>query len=154
MTINITVQTETTQPNCPSDTDLTTWSTATLEHLSESGELCIRLVDLAESQQLNETYRHKNGPTNILSFPQTCPDTITPKLLGDIVVCAPLVAKEAHAQAKSFNAHFAHLIVHGTLHLLGYTHAEDDEAQIMMNHEIAVLAALGFENPYEDIADE
>jgi len=113
-----------------------------------SPSITIRIVDVAEAKQLNETWRHGNGPTNVLSFPFDYPPGVDISLLGDIVICAPLVAKEATEQHKSHNAHWAHLVIHGTLHLLGYDHIEEPQAQIMENIEIRILHKLGYPNPY------
>lgn len=112
-------------------------------------ELTIRIVDEVEAQQLNETWRQRTGPTNVLSFPYECPECIENLgLLGDIVICAPLVAREAAEQQKSGHAHWAHLVIHGTLHLLGYDHTDDSQAQAMENLEIRILHNLGYPNPY------
>ena len=97
---------------------------------------------------LNKQYRHKIGPTNILSFPIEVPEGIDLNLLGDLVICAPLLEKEALEQNKPFMSHWAHIIVHGILHLLGYDHIDDDEAEIMENKEIKILSTLNIENPY------
>ncbi len=112
-------------------------------------ELTIRIVDEPESKQLNERWRQKPYPTNVLSFPFEPPPDVDIPLLGDIVICAPLVAREAAAQHKSKAAHWAHLVIHGTLHLLGYNHINDAEAQVMENLEISVLHDLDYPNPYQ-----
>lgn len=112
--------------------------------------LTIRIVDDDESAALNLQYRHKNGPTNVLSFPAELPDEVDLPLLGDLVICAPLVETEAEAQNKSAEAHWAHLVIHGTLHLLGYDHLEEDEAEEMEALEIELLKSLGYANPYAD----
>lgn len=116
----------------------------------ESSEVTIRIVDEAEMTELNETYRHKSGPTNVLSFPFDAPIELEVKLLGDIVICASVVNKEAKAQGKSSDAHWAHMVVHGILHLQGYDHIEDDEAEVMEALEINLLQQLGYTNPYID----
>jgi probable rRNA maturation factor len=112
-------------------------------------ELTIRLVDEVESADLNSTYRHKSGPTNVLSFPFESEPGVKTVYLGDIAVCAPLVGKEANVQNKTEQAHWAHLIIHGVLHLLGYDHIKAEEAEVMESLEIKILQQLGFENPYE-----
>ncbi len=128
---------------------LTKWVDAVLEHHSDPDkELTIRLVDIPESQQLNLTWRQRDCPTNVLSFPFECPPEIDLPLLGDIIICVPLVATEATKQNKSLEAHWAHLVIHGTLHLLGYDHIEEQPAQIMENIEIKILKKLGYPNPY------
>lgn len=110
-------------------------------------ELCIRIVDAQESAQLNEHYRHKAGATNVLSFPSDVrlPDLT---LLGDLVICAPIVVAEAEAQTKAQDAHWAHMVVHGVLHLLGYNHIGDHEAEVMESKERVILSRLGFGDPY------
>jgi len=110
----------------------------------------IRLVDETEGARLNADYRGKNYPTNVLSFPFEVPPGIPNTHLGDLVICAPVVVGEAVAQGISVEAHWAHLTVHGVLHLLGYDHLEDDEAERMEAEEIRILETLGFPNPYQD----
>ncbi len=111
-------------------------------------ELTIRIVDEAEARQLNERWRQRKGPTNVLSFPFEGAEGIDIPLLGDLVICAPLVEREAAEQQKSRNAHWAHLVIHGTLHLLGYDHIDEQKAQVMESLEIRVLHDLGYPNPY------
>jgi probable rRNA maturation factor len=114
-----------------------------------SRELTIRLVDEVESAELNSTYRHKQGPTNVLSFSFDSPAAIdVPAYLGDLVICAPLVLTEAEQQQKSLSAHFAHLTIHGVLHLLGYDHETELEAQVMEALETTILAQLRIADPY------
>ncbi|WP_020483176.1 rRNA maturation RNase YbeY [Methylomonas sp. MK1] len=113
-------------------------------------ELVIRLVDDAESAQLNQQYRHKNGPTNILSFPFEAPAGMDIDLLGDLVICAPLIAQEAAQQNKLAEHHWAHITIHGVLHLLGYDHIEDQDAEQMEALEIEILSKLGIANPYKE----
>lgn len=125
------------------------WITLALAGRKKPAEVTIRLVDEPESALLNKTYRHKKGPTNVLSFPFETPVDLKLPFLGDLVICAPLVYKEAKQQQKIALAHWAHLTIHGVLHLLGYDHIKDDEATIMENIEIKLLARLGYENPYE-----
>lgn len=113
-------------------------------------EICIRIIDAVESAKLNSTYRHKNGPTNILSFAYAVAEcTPTPStLLGDLAICAPLVIQQAKTQNKTPEAHWAHLTIHGYLHLIGYDHKTEAEAKIMEHNEIVILKKLGFANPY------
>lgn len=135
----------------PEDSAIRRWVTAAAG-LRGAGELTVRIVDEAESASLNDRYRGKAGPTNVLSFPADIGDTLPngePAPLGDIVICAPVVEREAAQQHKTPEAHFAHLVVHGTLHLLGHDHERDDEADVMEGREREVLAGLGFPDPYE-----
>jgi probable rRNA maturation factor len=118
----------------------------------ENGQLSVRIVDVAEITELNTRYRQKSGPTNVLSFPFEAPPGLpaaaAESMLGDVVVCAAVVEQEAEAQGKPVQAHWAHMIVHGVLHLLGYDHIKDAEAEVMEALEIKVLAALGYADPY------
>ncbi len=114
----------------------------------ENAQLTIRIVDEKESAYLNERYRHKTGPTNVLSFPTEFAEDIPVALLGDIIICAPLVLKEAKTQNKDIQAHWAHLTIHGSLHLLGYDHTNEQDTQQMELYEIDILKQIGFTNPY------
>lgn len=134
----------------PSTDDLYTWFVATLPSGKDDSEMTIRIVDVNESQTLNNTYRGKDKPTNVLSFPADLPSEVNIPLLGDLVICAQIVSDEANSQNKTTNAHWAHMVIHGTLHLLGYDHETDDDAHIMESLEISLLNSLGFSNPYAD----
>lgn len=112
-------------------------------------ELSIRIVDEAEIAELNATYRNKSGPTNVLSFPADLNQDIPLLLLGDIVISAPTILREAREQGKTAQAHWAHMIVHGTLHLLGFDHQNAEEAGIMEAIETSILSRLAFPAPYE-----
>ena len=107
------------------------------------------MVNIDESQQLNKQYRHKDKPTNVLSFPFEVPEGIELNLLGDLVVCAPVIQQEATEQGKVLFDHWAHMIIHGCLHLLGYDHINDTDADEMEALEIKILAQLSINNPYE-----
>ena len=134
----------------PSSNDLNTWFTAALPSDKHDSEMTIRIVDIDESQTLNATYRGKDKPTNVLSFPADLPAEVNIPLLGDLVICAQIVSDEADAQGKTINAHWAHMVIHGTLHLLGYDHEDDADAHIMESLEVSLLGSLGFPNPYAD----
>lgn len=134
----------------PSHEELEIWFTAALPNKKQNSEITIRIVDLEESQQLNSTYRGKDKPTNVLSFPADLPEELNIPLLGDLVICAEVVKREAEEQQKELNAHWAHMVIHGTLHLLGYDHEDDDEAEEMESLEISLLAAIGFADPYAE----
>ena len=117
-------------------------------------ELTVRIVDESEGVWLNETYRRRCGATNVLSFPFSSPidadvDADGQALLGDVVICAPVAAREAHAQGKEPRAHWAHLVIHGTLHLLGHDHEGGPAAERMEALECEILARLGFPDPYQ-----
>lgn len=124
------------------------WAAAACAGRCARGEISLRVVGLEEGAALNKTYRHRSGPTNVLSFPVgDLPDMALPPL-GDLVICAPVVWREAREQQKSPRAHWAHLTVHGSLHLLGYDHEREDEAEAMERLEREILAGLGFPDPY------
>jgi len=137
-----------TQANTPSDDAFFGWAQAALINKQNETELLLRLVDEDESAELNSTYRHKPGSTNVLSFPFEAPAGIDFTALGDLVICAPVVKREAQQQKKSEHAHWAHMLVHGMLHLQGHDHQDDDSASRMENLETQILAQLGFNNPY------
>lgn len=143
------VQIATADENIPSEEDFRTWVAAALPDERRASEITIRVVDFDESQTLNAQYRHQNKPTNVLSFPSELPPELQIPLLGDLVVCAGVVAREAAEQGKSLAAHWAHMVVHGTLHLLGYDHESDAEAETMEALETHILSQLGFPAPYE-----
>jgi probable rRNA maturation factor len=135
----------------PAETDLRRWCELALRRRTADSELTIRIVDESEARELNNTWRHKDYPTNVLSFPADIPDGLLDiPLLGDLVICAPLVTREAAQQGKTLPAHWAHLVIHGCLHLLGYDHIEDTEAEEMETLERQLLAELGHPDPYDD----
>ena len=149
MTLEVAVQIASEEDDLPDPECIRTWVDTAVGDLREDAELTIRIVDEQESAELNGRYRQKAGPTNVLSFPFESPPGVTVSLLGDIVVCAPVVQREASEQSKSLNSHWAHMIVHGALHLLGYTHERDEDAEEMEAKETHILGRLGFDNPYE-----
>ncbi len=112
-------------------------------------ELLIRIVDKIEIQNLNKTYRHKDKTTNVLSFPSDLPVEIDEAILGDVVICSEVVAKEAKEQNKTFNDHLLHIAIHGTLHLIGYDHVKESEAVEMENLEIKILEKMQIADPYQ-----
>ncbi|MEZ9820059.1 rRNA maturation RNase YbeY [Shewanella sp. 10N.286.45.A1] len=134
----------------PSAQEMELWVKTALRDSMDQAELTIRIVDTAESQMLNSTYRGKDKPTNVLSFPFEAPPGIELPLLGDLVVCAAVVEQEAIDQNKPLNAHWAHMVVHGCLHLLGYDHIEDIEAEEMESLETQLIESLGYNNPYQE----
>ena len=141
-------------PGLPAVADFRRWAEAALAGAGHdrAAELTIRVVDEAESAALNETYRRKSGPTNVLSFPFAAPSAIAGPLLGDIVICAPVALREAVVQGKPSEAHWAHLVAHGVLHLLGYDH-DEEQAAAMEALEVRILAELGYGDPYRDPDD-
>ena len=129
-------------------TEIERWVRCAVGERRQDVELSIRITDPEEISELNQTYRNKTGATNVLSFPAELPKELQLPLLGDLVICAPVVEDEARQQGKALQAHWAHMVIHGTLHLLGYDHVEDAEAQMMEKLEIDILASLQFPNPY------
>jgi probable rRNA maturation factor len=113
--------------------------------------MCLRLVGSAESRRLDRVYRGKDRPTNVLSFPASAEERVATGMLGDLVVCAPVVAREAREQGKTLAAHWAHMVVHGTLHLLGYDHLAARDARAMEALEVAILGGFGFDDPYAQV---
>ena len=134
----------------PDEDDIRRWVEAVLaaEKNVVEVELTVRIVGVDEITDLNTRYRHKTGPTNILSFPFEAPPGVELNLLGDLVIAAPVVDSEARQQNKTESAHWAHMVVHGTLHLLGYDHQGPAEAEDMEAREISILHSLGYSNPY------
>ena len=132
----------------PTEEQIVQWATAAVQPEGDEVEMTVRIVDEAESHELNLTYRGKDRPTNVLSFPFECPDEVELPLLGDLVICRQVVEREAAEQEKPLMAHWAHMVVHGSLHLLGYDHIEDDEAEEMESLETQIMQGLGFVDPY------
>ena len=149
----------------PSDKQIKAWVESALQYLVKNAgleqtdyELLLRIVDKTDSQNLNKQYRHKNRPTNVLSFPFEIPDLFKEQqhvnILGDIVICAPVVEHEAQQQHKTCEQHWAHMIIHGLLHLLGYDHIDNKDADIMESVEKDILLNLGYPNPYMELINE
>ena len=149
--LDLAVLRESDAPDCPSDADLRDWASLAVGDAVPCS-LVIRLVDAPESKRLNSDYRGKSGPTNVLSFPSDLPEVVLNELparpLGDLVLCAPLVAEEARSQGKPPAHHWAHLVVHGVLHLRGHDHETAREAEAMESLEIELLARLDIPDPY------
>lgn len=110
--------------------------------------ICVRVAGAGESQRLNREFRDRDRPTNVLSFPASAEETGATGALGDLVICAPVVAREAREQGKTRAAHWAHMVVHGTLHLLGHDHEQRRQARRMERLEVEILVGLGYQNPY------
>ncbi len=136
------------QTGLPEEALFQRWLEAVLPQFQAESEVTIRIVDQAESQELNLTYRGKDKPTNVLSFPFEAPPEIELSLLGDLIICRQVVETEAVEQQKTAEEHWAHMVIHGCLHLLGYDHIEDDEAEEMEALETEILAQLGYSDPY------
>lgn len=149
--IELDLQLATEAGDLPAEAQLRRWVELALRQRTADSELTIRLVDAEEGQELNRTYRHKDYATNVLSFPAEVPDDLLDiPLLGDLVICVPVVEREAREQNKALEAHWAHLVIHGCLHLLGYDHIDDEEAEEMEGLERQLLAELGYPDPYRD----
>jgi probable rRNA maturation factor len=151
MTFQIDIESNSQSQQLPASADIERWIVAALnsQDLSEA-EVSVYIVDDEESQELNAQYRGKDKPTNVLSFPADLPEEVEIPLLGDLVVCAPVVEREAAEQGKTLAAHWAHMLVHGSLHLLGYDHIEDTEAEAMEALETRIIIELGFPAPYAE----
>lgn len=149
MNLTLTIQRLDNSAQIPSDEKFNAWSQLAFEGRKKNAEICIRVVDKNESADLNHHYRQKSGPTNVLSFNSALPPALAEDyLLGDLVICAPLVAEEAQAESITTEAHWAHLTIHGCLHLLGYDHELDNDAEIMEKLETELMLELGFNDPY------
>ena len=146
--IRVELQNASTSPALPTLQQFTDWAKAAVR--KANAEIVIRVVDEAESAKFNGQYRGKPVPTNVLSFPFQAPPGIKTEILGDLLICAPVVEREAKEQGKSLPAHWAHMVVHGVLHLQGYDHLDEQEAVVMESEEIAILSGLGFTNPYAE----
>ena len=132
----------------PNQHDIKKWVEMSVGLHRSKAEVSLLIVDEKEGAELNRQWRGKEGPTNVLSFPSDLPPELKLPLLGDIIICAPVVEREAKEQKKSIDAHWAHMIVHGTLHLLGYDHVDDNEADKMESLEEEILSKIGYPDPY------
>ena len=155
-TPTVDIQWATDAPDAPDESDLQRWALAAAEAAGGVvGDITLRIVDDEEIRVLNRDYRGKDKPTNVLSFPfdmpEGLPDDAIAPLLGDIVICADVVRREAAEKNKTVEAHWAHMVIHGVLHLLGYDHIDDDDAEQMESLEILALAGQGFPDPYNSL---
>jgi probable rRNA maturation factor len=153
--LDLDLQVASAESGIPSEPELARWAAAALEGRRTRAGLSVRVVDELESRDLNLRWRGQDKPTNVLSFPFDLPpgipaDDPVAALLGDLAICAPVVHREALEQGKQASAHWAHLVVHGVLHLLDYDHGTDAEAAEMEGLETVVLSGLGFPSPYEE----
>jgi probable rRNA maturation factor len=147
--LQLDIQCECAEP-VPDEDDIRQWIEAALDGRRDTDtEISLRLVGVPEMTRLNQTWRGKSGPTNVLSFPSDLPQELNLPLLGDIVVCVPVVEREAREQGKALDAHWAHMTVHGILHLLGYDHIEEHDAVAMEALETDILARLNYPCPYQ-----
>lgn len=134
---------------CPDKKTLTLWASSALNALNIKGKIAIRVVDEQEMSQMNGQYRNKPQPTNILSFPNNMPAPVKRQWIGDLIICAPVLEKEALVAKKDLTAHWAHIVIHGVLHLLGHDHETDTQACEMESLEITILDKLGYPDPYK-----
>ena len=148
MSTGVAVQRACAASGVPPPAKLVQWAEAALAGRSEGAQMTVRVVDEEEGAVLNERYRRRAGPTNVLAFPFDAPELPSLRILGDVVVCAPVAAREAREHAKRLDAHWAHLVVHGTLHLLGYDHDRSETANEMEAAEREILGRLGYPDPY------
>ena len=145
----IVIQNVSNMNSLPAKKLLIEWASKALGEDHQGAEITIRIVDELEGQSLNKKWRKKKSATNVLSFPVGKTLKQVPKFLGDIVICAPVVEREAYEQDKTFDAHWAHLIIHAVLHLQGYDHDSNKRAEVMESKEIKILKNIGYTNPYE-----
>ena len=152
MSLELTVQRHTESGGIPRDEQFEAWAEAALAGRAGDFSLAIRIVEEEEARQFNHDYRGKDYATNVLSFPAELPDGLPEELrasqLGDLLICARVVTREASEQQKSGHDHWAHLVVHGMLHLLGHDHQEAEDAAVMESLETQILAGLGIADPY------
>lgn len=157
--MTVEIQIASTSQSLPSQKQFTQWVDLATVPARLGADVVIRIVDQAESAELNQTYLQKEGATNVLSFPFEMPngmpdDALTGDILGDLVICAPVVEEQAEQQGKLGLSHWAHMVIHGCLHLQGYDHIETEQAMVMEDLEIKLLDSIGINNPYIDDSDE
>lgn len=150
MSCHVDLQVNSTAPDIPALEQLERWVKAALQTRPNDSEVSICIVDCDMSQALNARYRKQDKPTNVLSFPADLLPELNLPLLGELVICAPVIAQEAAEQNKMLEAHWAHMVVHGTLHLLGYDHIKDSEAESMEQLETHIINTLGYPPPYRE----
>ena len=146
--VHIDLQINSESSHLPAVEELEQWAKAAVAQRRKEAEISVLIVDTEEGAELNRQWRGKEGPTNVLSFPSDLPEELQLPLLGDLVICAPVVEREAREQQKTLKSHWAHMIVHGTLHLLGYDHIQDDAAEQMESLETTIMQQLGYPDPY------
>lgn len=155
MAYQIDIESNSQSQQIPPLADLERWVGAALHSQQlEEAEVSLYIVDEDESQELNSQYRGKDKPTNVLSFPADIPEEVGVPLLGDLVICAPVVEREAQEQGKTLAAHWAHMLVHGSLHLLGFDHIDDADADAMEALETDIITGLGYPAPYQELTAE
>ncbi|WP_456380090.1 rRNA maturation RNase YbeY [Thiolapillus sp.] len=150
MSPGLEIQVASREKNLPSEENLQKWAEVALGQEAVAAEVVIRIVDEEESRQLNDKYRGRDKPTNVLSFPFEAPPGIPMNHIGDLVVCAPVVSAEARTQGKPLQHHWAHMIVHGILHLRGYDHTTEEDAGHMESLERKLLQSMGIPDPYSE----
>lgn len=149
MRFKVVVANASSEPMVPKEAAIAKWAQAAMEGCEqEAAEVDVRIVDEREIAELNRRFRDKDGATNVLSFPFEDPPGVHTGLLGDVVICAPVVCREARRQGRQVMAHWAHMLVHGIMHLRGYDHETPQQAQAMEGMETRILTRLGFPNPY------
>ena len=146
--VTVELQNAAPQFSVPTEAQFQSWAQAIETAENNNQMVALRIVDEKEMTKLNTQYRKKTGPTNVLSFPSELHDDIDIPFMGDVVICAPVVIKEAKQQGKTEQSHWAHMTVHGILHLQGYDHMNEADAQQMESIEIQIMRKFGFENPY------
>ncbi|KZN62354.1 metal-binding heat shock protein [Pseudoalteromonas luteoviolacea CPMOR-1] len=150
MSVDVDLQLASEFDNLPNEQQFQSWAEKALLPYREYAEVTIRIADETESQELNSQYRGKDKPTNVLSFPFEAPPGIELPLVGDLIICPQVVFREAQEQEKTFHDHFAHMVIHGCLHLLGFDHINEQDAMEMESLEKEFLADLGISDPYRD----